>query len=276
MSWRSLSPLTVVLGGLLVFLLIEFRLNFLERGMGAYLDYHNPERPRLAKFVQQETRNIEARQKLETLLDQRAHRAEPREPAPAAVAPSEFVELEGGQKLVMTRARFLDAYQKLEQTPRALPPSSEWDAALRHDRWGKTILTRGGWFRKNRLFFVDDQNKVLSEVSLSTEQFALLRAYGAADLSQIDRPHIQVYPPQTFFAALRTLPEPIRDQAMNRETLSDVEDRAIRVGVSDASADGLIQVIVETFGDDQLDYTSITLSEETMQALLQALGGVSR
>lgn len=275
MSRITASPLTVTLAALLAFLIVEFQFNFLERGIGAYLDHHNAEHARLAKFVDRETRNIEAQRKLETLIDQRSHQPDHHEAAPAPVGPSEFVELDNGHKLVMTRGRFTAACQKLGQTPNALSQSSHLDDTLRDDQWTKAILVRGGWLRKGHLFLVDDKNRTLFEASLSTEQFALLKAYGEAGSSQIDRVHIRVYTPQTFFTALRTLPDPMREQIISRDRSSYLEAHASRVGISDANSDGLVQVIVETINDERLDYISVTPAEDAIQELLKALGGSS-
>lgn len=274
---RTLIALGVLILLPVLTLGVEFQFNLFERVVGLYMDARNEERERLAKFVDQETRNIQAQQQVETLLSlkQQQQKDGDKEEQPGPAGPAPVVRLEGGAKLVMSRDRFLEAHKKLDRSVHAIPQLSSAPLMEGYERWSRAILVRASWLRSGSLFLVDDDNYTLFKLPLSREQFDLLRAYAAAsDSSAFDKQFqkMRVYAPQQFFAMLRGLPPAVRDPIISPPRFLELESAARRVGIMENPRSGQPEIVIETVIQDQVEVTRIPVTGTQLQEINAGLG----
>lgn len=252
----------------------EFQLNWFEQFVGGYLESHNDERPRLAKFVEQEARNSEAIEEVQSLLILKAAQTEEAEPEENDAAKStDVVRLDGGQKIVMTRERMLAVQKKLDQFGKGMPqillaPKMAWGK-----EWTRSIFVRADWLKTGQVFFTDDDNYILSKAPLSTEQFDLFDAYAlSSDESPFEKNKLRIYTPQRFFAMLRGLPSTIRDQIIPPVRFLDLEATARRIGISAMKSGDQARVVIETVINQQAEITLIPISNLLHREIRIGLG----
>jgi hypothetical protein len=255
-------------------LFAEFQWHFAERIVGLYLEMGNERRAKLERFVQQEIQTAQAREKVKQLVEARAERpvvSERRRKAPQPDVASEMIRLDEGKKLVMTRDRFLELYNRIERLQQAFPSIAQASDLPGLEGWSRTIIIRPGWFRSGEVFLVDDQNYVLQKLSLSGDEFALFDAYGTYTGASFDERAERVYPPRRFFEAWNRLPSELRDQVAASSRLEDLEDKASRIGLSGLKG-GAVQVLIEYVKDGRIDVASIDVSVDLLHEIDRALG----
>ncbi|MCY3554592.1 MAG: hypothetical protein OXH56_04655 [Gemmatimonadetes bacterium] len=294
--------------------LVELRWHVIERFVGAYMDARNDSRDRLERFVDQESRTNQALETANELIEQRSQFTldegeDPGRPEAGFAPPSDVVRLDRGQKLIMTRDRFLampewltgadsppgtrtaarTGFRPYEPvvTPVAVGPDEPADtpvateadslsrsqAAFEPDSltaWTRTVVIRPGWIRRGEVYMVDDENYILHRMPISAGQFDLIDAYASASEGRMHEDMEHVYEAGVFFDTLRSLDMEMRDEIIDPIRFRDLEETAQRVGVSENQR--IIQI--ERLVDGRIAVVTIPVSADLFVELYVALGAL--
>lgn len=253
--------------------LAELQWHYVEHIIGGYLESHNAERERLERFVQQEIQTSQALEDVNRLVQIRSQEAQslqedPEEEAGPPEIRSDTVKLDHGQKLIMTRALFMEVQKKLRRTEYAIPRMTQLSKSAFLNDWTRTILVRPGWLQAGEVFFVDDDNYILYRMPLTVEQFDRIDSYAMNADTPFEDDVKRIYMPARFFAMLRGLPSETRDQIINPYQFLELEATAKRIGISDAKR----RIYIERIIGGQVGIIPIPVSAELLQQINLALG----
>lgn len=255
--------------------LAEIRSHFIERFVGSYMNSSNEDRERFERFVDQEIRTNQALEHAKKLIDQRGQEDvyiedKSGDQDDKLAQDSEFVRMDRGHKLIMSRTRLLKIpnwYTQVDSSL-ALQPLFKPDTLLQD--WTRSIVIRPGWIRKGAVYMVDDNNYILHQIPLSVERFNLIDAYASVTESRLRELMDHVFQPRHFFDTLRSLDTEIRDEIIDPLQFNDLEATAQRVGVSEEQ--GIIQI--EQFVNGKIDVVTIPISADLFVELYVALGAL--
>ena len=252
---------------------VELKWHYAERIIGSYLESRNAERDRLERFVRQEIQTSQALEDVNRLVEIRTQAEQRRQEDPAGKteAPgnrSDVVKLDHGQKLIMTRTRFLDVQKQFRRTEHAIPRMTQLSKSAFLNGWTRTILIRPGWLQTGEVFFVDDDNYILYSMPLSAGQFDRFDTYAMNTDMPFATDVKRIYMPPRFFAMLRGLPAGIRDQVINPSQFLELEATAKRIGISDTKR----RIYIERIISGQVGIIPIPVSADLLHQIDVALG----
>jgi hypothetical protein len=247
----ALRPVIVFLL-LLGILIAEFRFDWIERALGAYLVKTNVERPESGTIWEIGHRNITAQKTLEQIItDRQAIQREVREA-------STFVEVAANispdrDGVMLSPDHFRDLYL-------SLPPSIaheiispfELIRILSSGLWVRTYIGKMG--ENLTIYLLDRNNRVIRRVEIPTD---LLNHFSQQDIDNIGtledffKFENRIYPAVKFFESLETMSEEIRRSIISQpEKLIETGD-VLRVGISDEAVYGFIELGFEVDVDGQ-------------------------
>jgi hypothetical protein len=241
----SLQPLVigVVVSALLV---AEFRFDWIERAVGAYLASTNSERPESGTIWEKGRKTQVARSAVEKLA---ADRESYQRVARNAGSFGEVVEaLAPGQGVMLSTEHFRDMYRRLPAAFAAelISPFDLLRLAA-EGRWSRAYLERSA--DGLMIYLLEPDNRVLRQVNVGREFMSTLsRGSTTAGRSLEDFADFQdrIYPAERFFAALASLPEEVQNGLIPQpERLLDFSGRITRVGISDEAVSGRVEVGIE-------------------------------
>ena len=248
----------------------EFQFNWLEHMIGSYLESTNDQRDRLAKFVEQDARSFEASKMLENLLTRKETGEDP-EPEETRIS-SGVVRLQKNHRMIMTAKQFKEVHQKLVQIGKSIPQAKlasrmEWSKS-----WERTIIVRPSWIQAGVLYFVDDQNTILTQAPLSAELYELLDVFAmeSPEESPFGQPELSIYGPRRFFFTLAGLPSTIRDQVIEPRQFLSLEATARRIGLTGVKGNRA-KLHIETSIQDHIGVTSVMIPRLIHKELIAAL-----
>ena len=247
----SLPPilLTVAVLGLL---LTELKFDWLERGVGATLVSTNAERPESGAIWEKGRKTQAARTTVERLATGReAYQRMARN----AGSLNEIVgTLAPGQGVMLSAEHFRELYQKLPQgfTAELLSPF-DLLRLVSEGRWSRVYLEKSA--DGLMVYLLEPNNHVLRQVKVGAASLTVLaRGSTAASRSLEDLSSFQnrIYPAERFFAVLASLPAEVqRSLIAQPERLLEMSGQITRVGISDESAAGLVEIGFETRSGSQ-------------------------
>jgi hypothetical protein len=257
----------------LIAILIELQWHYVERIVGSYLETHNAERGRLERFVQQEIQTSQALEDVNRLVEIRTqeeqqHQEESDGKTKKPDIRSDVVELDQGQKLIMSRARFMDVQRQFRRTEHAIPRMTQLSKSAFLKAWTRTILVRPGWLQAGEIFFVDDDNYILYRMPVLAGQFDRFDTYAMNTDMPFEDDVKRIYMPPRFFSMLRGLPAEIRDQVINPSQFLELEATAKRIGISDTKR----RIYIERIIGGQVGIIPIPVSSHLLQQIDLALG----
>jgi hypothetical protein len=242
--------LIVVLIGCI--LILELRFDWVERILGAYLVTTNFERPETGSIWEKSHQTRTARQTLEQIITDR--QALQREARSAETFTQIADNVTTGKGVMLSADHFCKLYLRL--TPaiaqEILSPFELLELAS-GGRWHRTYFEKFG--SGLLIYLLDDGNHVLQQLEFDSALLAFLKrgeTASAASLDQLPMFKNRIYPAERFFKALTDFPEDVRRSMLpHPETLLAESGRIVRVGISDETLSGFIELGFEILSGTQ-------------------------
>ena len=240
MALRSALVLTAVLA----LLVTEFRFDWIEKAVGAYLVSTNEQRPQSGTVWDQGHQSDQARQ---TLSDYTQERTGLQSDARRATTMGQVLEgINAEQGAMISADHFVELYHKL---PRVLSHEliSPYTLLtyLSGNQWKRTFFERQG-SDQLQIYLLDDHNQVLHRLSVGPVLIEHVRRGEVAVQTRLDQLGDfagRIYPAEQFFAALNTLSEEVKRGIVDSpESLLQISGRIVRVGISGQILDETVDI----------------------------------
>jgi hypothetical protein len=244
------SILTVILIGCI--LILEFRFDWMERILGAYLVTTNLERPETGAIWEKSHQTRTAHQTLEQILTDR--QALQREARGAETFTQIADKVTAGKGVMLSADHFRQLYLRLAPAiAQEIIPPFELIGLATDGRWHRTYFEKFG--AGLMIYLLDDSNHVLRQLEINSAQLSFLRRSEMALTESLDQLPVfknRIYPADRFFSALADLPEDVRRSVLPYpETLLAVSGQIVRVGISDETLSGFIELGFEILSGTQ-------------------------
>ncbi|MFH2090972.1 MAG: hypothetical protein ABIJ31_01240 [Pseudomonadota bacterium] len=219
----------------------EFRFDWIEKGVGAYLAATNEFRPETGTIWETGKQTSNAHEYLNKIISQQ-------EDARQNIAQAEsFSSLASrllpGQWVTLEKQQFKDLYLSLERTAalNVIEPSLlVW---LLNGRNLERIFCEGVT-DGIKIYFIDSENRVIEQIDLSKDKILRIENSEKAVpglLSDMEEFEGRIYSAQNFFQAIFNLPKEILpDLIQNPEALLKQNGQMIRVGIWNEAKNGYI------------------------------------
>ncbi len=240
MALRSALVLSAVLG----LLVTEFRFDWIEKAVGAYLVSTNELRPQSGTVWDQGHQSDQARQ---TLSDYTQERTGLQSDARRATSMGQVLNgINAEQGAMISADHFVELYRKL---PRVLSHEliSPYTLLtyLSGNQWKRTFFERQG-SDQLQIYLLDDHNQVLHRLSVGPVLIEHVRRGEVAVQTRLDQLGDfagRIYPAEQFFAALNTLSEEVKRGIVDSpESLLQISGRIVRVGISGQNLDETVDI----------------------------------
>jgi hypothetical protein len=217
--------------------ILELRFDWIERILGAYLVTTNSARPESGSIWEKSRQTRTARLTDKQTLQREARSAASFTQIAANVTPGEGVMLSA------------DHFRKLYLR---LAPSIAQEVISPFELLG--IVSGGHWrrtyFEKSGaglvIYLLDANNRVLQQLELGSMLLSQLKRGEVALAESLDQVPIfenRIYPADRFFNSLESFPEDVRRIVVPQpETLLEVPGQIVRVGISDETQSGFIEL----------------------------------
>ncbi len=247
----GLRPIfTVILIGCI--LILELRFDWVERILGTYLVTTNLERPETGSIWEKSHQTLTARQTLEQILTDR--QALQREARSAETFTQIADNVTAGKGVMMSADHFRKLYLRLAPAiaQEILSPFELLELAS-DGRWHRTYFEKFGMGLM--IYLLDDGNHVLRQLEFDSALLSFLKRSETASAESLDQLPMfknRIYPAERFFKALTDFPEDIRRSMLpHPETLLAESGRIVRVGISDETLSGFIELGFEVLSGTQ-------------------------
>jgi hypothetical protein len=272
---RSLSVRPVLLALVICgFIFLELRFDWVERAVGAYLMTTNADRPESGAIWEKERQTLSAQKTLEKIVTDR--QASQRE----ALNATSFAQIAAGispdQGVMLSVEQFRKLYLNL-------PPAvaREFISPLDLLRiksegyWRRTYFERRG--KDLVVYFLDFDNRVLHQLDLPA---SVLTPWNREDiaitgtLEELPNFANRIYTAERFFDALWSLPDAVRRNVLpHPEVLLKLPGQIVRVGISDETAAGFIELGFEISSGSQREIVVVQGYEWSVWRLRSRLEG---
>ncbi len=232
---------------LIVFLALvatEFRFDWIEKALGAYLVSTNHQRPESGKAWDQGRQSDQARQ---TLSQYTHERGGIQSDARRAVSMGQVLAgIDADQGAMISADHFVELYRKLPQVlANELISPYTLLTHLSGSQWKRTFFERQG-SSQLQIYLLDDHNQVLHRLSVGPVLIEHIRRGEVAVQTRLDQLgdfEGQIYPAEQFFSALNTLPEPAKRGIVDSPgSLLQISGRIVRVGISRQVLDDTVDI----------------------------------
>jgi hypothetical protein len=242
----------VVLGITFVFVFSEFKYNWCERSMGAYLALTNNNRPEKGTIWETGDKASKANTHLKEIIDKQRNTKQ------HAQKSSSFIELasgvNSGEWINLDKEQFKKMYLELpDYAADRLIPSVKLLFLLNNPKLDR-IFIEGQGDRNLKIFFLNSDNLVLEKIELNKEifetpemgtQFVL-----GASLDDFKEFKNRIYPADLFFKAMMDLSfDKINDLIEDPDILLEKKGKIIRAGIWNETKSGYIKLGFE-YKDD--------------------------
>ena len=237
--WVTLRTALLLLA-LVAFIATEFRFNWLESTVGAFLVSTNSARPESGTIWDQGRQSEMARQTLSTYTHERQDLQ--REMRGANTMAQVLAGLSDQHGAMISAEHFIELYLKL-------PPVIAHEiispftllSHLSSKKWQRTFFERQD--HQLSIYLLDDQNQVLHRLAIGPglmEHIAQGEVAIHTSLHQLGDFTGRIYPAESFFILLNSLPEQVRKGIVaSPEELLRVSGRIVQVGISNESVGGV-------------------------------------
>jgi len=250
----------LLLSAMLALLVTEFRFDWIEKAVGAYLVSTNSQRPQSGTVWDQGHQTDQARQ---TLSDYTQERTGQQSDARRAANMRQVLDgIDAEQGAMISADHFVELYRKL---PRVLSHEliSPYTLLthLSGNQWKRTFFERQGRDQL-QIYLLDDHNQVLHRLSVGPVLIEHIQRGEVAVQTRLDQLgdfEGQIFPAEQFFAALNTLPEEAKRGIVDSpESLLQISGRIIRVGISGQELDETVDIGFEV---EDLQGTKVILTQ---------------
>jgi hypothetical protein len=242
--------LAVILIGCI--LILEMRFDWMERILGAYLVTTNFERPETGSIWEKSHQTLVARQTLEQILtDRQALQREAR----GAETFAQIADNVTAEKGVMLSAdHFRKLYLRLAPAiAQEITSPFELLQLASNGRWHRTYFEKFG--AGLIIYLLDDSNHVLRQLEINSALLSFLKRSELASAESLEQMPVfknRIYAADRFFNALADFPEDVRRSMLpHPETLLAVSGQIVRVGISDETLSGFIELGFEILSGTQ-------------------------
>jgi hypothetical protein len=230
--WVSLRSI-LMLGLISILVVTEFRFDWLEGVVGAYLVTTNSARPESGTIWDQGRQSELARQTLNQYTNQRQDVQ--RGVRGATSLGQVLAGIDKDRGAMISAAHFIELYLKL-------PPALAHEVVspytllgqLSASKWQRTFFEQQD--QQLAIYLLDDHNQVLHRIDVGAELIEHIQQGEIAihtGLHQLGDFAAHVYPADLFFNTLNTLPEEVRKGIVpSPEELLRISGRIVQVGIS--------------------------------------------
>ena len=247
----ALRPLLMLMMVSSIFIL-ELRFDWLERILGTYLVTTNSERPESGSIWEKSHQTRTAQQTLEQILTDR--QALQREARSADTFSQIAANVAPGKGVMLSADHFRKLYLRLAPSiAHDIISPIELLGLVSNGRWRRT------YFEKSvaglMIYLLDANNRVLRQLELDSVLLSQLKRGEVALAESLDElPNFinRIYPADQFFSSLESFPEEVRRSMVpHPETLLEGSGQIVRVGISDETLSGFIELGFEFFNGIQ-------------------------
>lgn len=267
----------LVLSALLALVVTEFRFDWIEKALGAYLVSTNDQRPESGTAWDQGRQSDQARQ---TLSQYTSERSGIQSDVRRAVTMGQVLAgIDAEQGAMISADHFVELYRKLPQvlSTELISPYTLL-THLSGNQWKRTFFERQG-SDQLQIYLLDDHNQVLHRLSVGPVLIEHIRRGEVAVHTRLDQLGDftgRIYPAEQFFAALNTLSEEVKRGIVDSPgSLLQVSGRIVRVGISGQEQDGTVDIGFEV---EDVQGAKVILTQgrvSDVHRLLWALGETS-
>ncbi|MBN1849894.1 MAG: hypothetical protein JW932_15075 [Deltaproteobacteria bacterium] len=241
---RLFAPRPLVFILLISFVLIsEFRFDWIERAIGAYLFTTNAKRPESGVIWEIGHRTSTARQTLDHLVADRL--SQQREARGATSITQIASNLPSGQGVMLSADQFKKLYLNLPQTiaQEIISPFTLIQIFSRGD-WIRTYIEKEDLGLK--VYFLNAETRVFQELRIPSRLLSQInKTEMALDGTLEDFPSFldRIYTADRFFKAMESLSEEDRRSVISHpDRLLSEQGRIVRIGISDEVVSGYIEL----------------------------------
>lgn len=232
--------------------ILELRFDWMERMLGSYLLTTNSQRPESGSIWEKSHQTRTAQQTLEQIITDR--QALQREARSAATFTQIAANVALGKGVMLSADHFRKLYSRLA-------PSIAHDIISPFELLG--LVSNGRWrrtyFEKSitglMIYLLDADNRVLRQLELDSVLLSQLKRGEVALAGSLDQLPIfknRIYSADQFFNSLESFPEEMRRSVVpHPEKLLEISGKIVRVGISDETLSGFIELAFEFFDGTQ-------------------------
>jgi hypothetical protein len=238
----GLRPLLMLILMSCVFIL-ELRFDWMEQLIGSYLVTTNSERPESGTIWEKSHQARTAQQTLDQILTDR--QALQREARNAATFTQIAANVSAGEGVMLSADHFRKLYLRLAPSiAHGIISPFELLGLVSTGRWHRTYFEKSG--AGLLIFLLDANNHVLRQLELDSVMLTQLKRGEVALAESLDQIPVfqnRIYPADEFFHSLEAFPEEVRRSMVpHPETLLEVSGQIVRVGISDETQAGFIEL----------------------------------
>lgn len=207
-QWYRIAFTVLAVGITTAAVVMEFRVNYVERAIGRYLTWHNADRQEAGQIWETVTKSEEVQQQLDDLVqDRRAQVSLDEQVASLAELITMVTERE---QVILTRDRFLEIYNQMPvyQSALIVEPVQLLQLTGSLEGWQRVLIESSSG--ELIIYLVDGNNEVLTERRLAADYVtyymsgADTRALDAGAATQLGGQ--EPYPAEVFYSAWAKLP----------------------------------------------------------------------
>lgn len=234
----------LVLSAILALLVTEFRFDWIESAVGAYLVSTNIQRPESGVVWDQGHKSDLARRTLSQYMHERS--GAKRQVRRATSMGQVIAGIDAQKGAMISADHFVELYQKLPPvlSNEIISPYSLL-TLLSGNQWKRTFFERQGE-EQLQIYLLDDHNQVLHRLTVGPVLMEHIQRGEVAIHTRLDQLvdfSAHIYPAEQFFAALNTLPEADKKSILNSPgNLLTVSGRIVRVGISSRPVAGALDI----------------------------------
>lgn len=224
-------------------IILEMRLDWVERTLGAYLVTTNSARPETGAVWEKGHRTRTAQRNLEKIITDR--QTSQREARSAETFTQIAARLTTGQGAMLSAERFRQLYLEMPRSvSREIISTFDLLKIAGQGKWRRTYFEKNG--DDLVAYLLDADNRVLREIDVRSnvlQQMGRKESITAETLEVLPNFKNRIYTAEHFFEALASLPEEIhRNVILNPEALLKPSGQIVRVGISDETVSGSIEL----------------------------------
>jgi len=247
----ALRPILLVIL-IIGILILELRFDWAERALGAYLVTTNSARPESGAIWEKGKQTLSARKTLEQIVTDR--QASQREARGATTFQQIAVTVSAGQGVMLSGDHFRKLYLNLPQdfAQKIISPFELLQLSSQ-GQWRRTYIEKAG--TGLMVYLLDANNRVLQQLRISPNLLIYFERQQTARVEALeDLPYFKnrIYAADRFFDTLGAYPEEVRRSILpNPESLLESPGQITRVGISDETVSGFIELGFEIFNGSQ-------------------------
>ena len=257
--------------------ILELRFDWIERALGSYLVTTNSERPESGSIWEKSHRTQTAQQALEQILIDR--QAIQREARSAATFTQIAARVTSENGVMLSADHFRRLYMHLASSiAQEMISPLDLLALISQDRWRRTYFEKSG--SGLMVYLLDANNRVLRQLELRHSLLSQLERGEVALVESLDElPNFKnrIYTADQFFHSLEAFHEEARRSVVpHPELLLAASGQIVRVGISDETLSGFIELGFEFFEGSQRRVLIIQGQEWAVWRLREHLEGAER